>query len=391
MEGFVGVPIFYGESVAGAIALILPKLKIGQIFRDIRNSIAFLENMSDLLSSKLKERDDYTALPLMQKEREVLMDEIKDAVVSTDSLGEITYHNRRFAQYFGLEQSAVGKMVTEVVPLDLIADFIQAENPERVRNERVWIEGSNTPFFGLLSCRKTVPGHGDSGMLFTFRSMQSISQDFTVTGSPEADLTFAKCKGHFAPKDIEAARRMAAHDKNLLIETAPGLPVSRLARCIHNSSTRSKKTFLALDAADMANLETELLFGEPCRLQMAEGGTLFLQNVEQLSENAQARLTAHLKAGHDIRFLCTSGTNLEKQTERGGFSVDLYHQIKEEILRLKAPTSREMTVEEQSISQLEQERIQALLRKNYSKDQVAQILGISRATLYRKIKNMDKK
>jgi len=67
ISGMIGVPIFYDEKVIGAISLLIPIDKTSPIFDNLPNSIDFLEKMSDLLSSKLKNFDDYEKLDLIKK------------------------------------------------------------------------------------------------------------------------------------------------------------------------------------------------------------------------------------------------------------------------------------------------------------------------------------
>ena len=89
MRGLIAVPIVYKDTVVGAIALIIPQQKVAAIFRDVNNSIEFLQNMASLLSSKLQDSDDYSALDVIKQEREILMDEVEYAIVSTDNLGVV--------------------------------------------------------------------------------------------------------------------------------------------------------------------------------------------------------------------------------------------------------------------------------------------------------------
>jgi len=128
MVGFLGVPIHYQDRVVGAIALILPKQRVLQIFKDVRNSIEFLERMADLLSSKIQNNDDYNTLNIIKREREVLMDSIADAIVSTDDIGYITYCNKQFMKCFGLNKSCQGQLIRDVIPHKIVSEFLKKQN-----------------------------------------------------------------------------------------------------------------------------------------------------------------------------------------------------------------------------------------------------------------------
>ena len=396
MVGFVGAPIFYEGSVAGAIALILTRVRVGQIFRDIRNSIAFLENMSALLSSKLKDKDEYTAISRMKQEREVLMDEVREAVASTDAIGCISYHNKRFAEYFGLTQSATGQMITDIVPEQAVESFIRTQSPSPVRDLPIRLRRGeeDLPFHGLMSCTAIDAAAQGGEMLFTFRSLSGVGKDFTVTTDPASKLTFAQSEGLFSQRVLARARRLAQSDDPVLILTGGQASDAVLARCIHNHSSRRQEAFVTLDAADFPGFEEQLLFGEPGRLYMARGGTLFLRHAQRLSGEAGARLAdilcSDLAKKLGVRFIFSSSADLKKLAGKSLFSQTL-HRFSKHTIRLGLPSGSGAPLSERPIRELEQERIIALLGAGYSKDEIARTLGISRATLYRKIKHYQEK
>jgi len=226
--------------------------------------------------------------------------------------------------------------------------------------------------------------------LFTFRSITSIGADFTVTADPWAQLTFEVCESQFCRETIVAARRMAKNDKTVFIETAPQMAEILLARCIHNHSARKRRAFLTVNAADVQGFEDHLLFGTPDWLYMAHGGTLFLRNVELFSLPAQLRLAELLKAGQqdwpNVRLIFSSRVHLESRVSDSCFSAELYQFLRGQVIRINQPASSQSPLGEQSISEIEREKIAALLQSNYARNKIAQILGVSRATLYRKIK-----
>ena len=116
MVGFIGVPIRYQNRTVGAIALVLPRHRVEHIFDDIHNSVAFLENMADLLSSKIRDHDEYDALRIIHREREILMDTIENAIALVDELGYVTYCNRNFQKFFPSRPDLTGSPIRELVP-----------------------------------------------------------------------------------------------------------------------------------------------------------------------------------------------------------------------------------------------------------------------------------
>ncbi|WP_312644630.1 sigma 54-interacting transcriptional regulator [Hydrogenoanaerobacterium sp.] len=477
MSGFIGVPIFYNSTVVGAIALVLPKSKIPQIFKDVRNSVEFLERMADLLSSKLQNGDDYNNLNVIKREREVMMDSIEDAMVSMDDIGYITYYNKRFEQYFGIKESCIGKFIKDIVCHRFINEFLS--NYTEFSGRLMYFEQDDHTFYGFLSCRNIKINESRTGMLFTFKSIGHVNAELADIGCNNTQTTFAWAEnGLMAPHIVEKAKRLSITNKSVLIYGECGTGKEMLAEAIHNFSNRSGNSFITVrcDGSYRDLMETAIFgtdqfnraFSGLGKLQLAHKGTIYISEIDRLPYYLQKRLADFLKtrtirqAGMrdvqmDVRFIASSGKDLEKLVQDGYFDDELYYRISENSIKIPSlrddkkaisrlisggirfyqekynkpdllfdpaairlledyhwPGNRQEleetldylvrhgnhTVTNHDLAQIqliapesvatiqdmEKERIAALLLSNKNKDEVARMLGISRATLYRKIK-----
>lgn len=467
MRGLIAVPIFYRDTVVGAIALIIPQQKVAAIFRDVNNSVEFLQNMSALLSSKLQDSDEYSALDVIKQEREILMDEVGYAIVSTDNLGVINYHNKRFGEYFQQEKSCVGKPIYELVPHKVITDFLSRQ--VRAENELIFIENSAGSFYGLATCSDIVIRSQHTGALFIFKPVSQINSDFSEIVRPDNKATFARCEEQTFPRSVtDEAKRLAVGGQTVLIQSAPGAGANLLARCIHNYSDRGHVGLVSVDCGHARDLREQIIFGELGHLHLAHGGTVYFQNVELLPHYLQEMLVDFLRSGvlsHDnggrvrvdVRVICSTTADLRAMTEEGTFLEPLYYRICEHTVtipplredpeqlrrlieggvrfykgcyhkpeltlsaramerlcrwdwpgnlteldqaldQLVCRSGGEITAENVnqlpafsrqkilSVEEMERQRISELLRQRYSKEEISRLLGISRATLYRKIK-----
>lgn len=474
MAGIIGVPIFYNEVVVGAIALVLPKQKVPVIFKDVRNSIAFVENMSALLTSKIRNRDDYNTLNIARREREVLMDSIADAIVSTDDLGRIAYYNRQFPKYFDIREDCCGEMISQVIPHKVILDFLT--NSVDVRDKMVYMGETGQLFCGFVSCSNISINGNRNGMLFLFRPVSSANQDLEELSAQHPAASFAQTAGHvFSGELVRRAKRLAMTEESILIQGEEGTGKRLLAQCIHEFSNRSQMPMVSVDCGWPYHAgQEEFLFGELGRLQAAHKSTLFFHHVERLPLYLQKQLAAFLqtrtlrhKSGFevflDIRMLFSTAEDPEKMVSKGQLWDKLYYgiscaaltvpplradsvrlrqlleeraclygerygkpglqiheQAMESLLHYQWPNNlreaelvidrlaavcdgeiRQSDVAElklkrqndesyrQPLSELEREHIRHLLQTNQNKDEIARILKIGRATLYRKIKEYD--
>lgn len=469
MRGLIAVPIFYHDTVVGAIALILPQQRVGPIFKDVDNSIEFLQNMAALLSSKLQDSDDYSALDIIKQEREILMDEVEYAIVSTDNLGGITYHNSRFSEYFRPDKSCVGEMLYDIIPHRVISDFLSHQ--VKAVNELIFIETGSESFYGLVTCKNITIKGWDNGALFLFKPVHQINSDFSEISGPNAQVSFPRYEGQLFPLALtDDAKRLAVGGKIVLIEYAPHTDDLLLAQCIHNYSDRSRAAMVTVDCDSVRDIQEKATFGELGQLHLAHKGTVFFRNIDLLPYYLQEKLVEFIKdrtlshgsegaARVDVHLLFSTTADLKAMVAQGAFLEPLYYRISEYVLRIppiaEDPVQLRALIEsslrfcrtcyrknnltispeamerlcsygwpgnltelnqtldrlvrcadgrvdldklraccptlfagwqQQSMVELERERIRTLLQNRCPKEEISHILGISRATLYRKIK-----
>ena len=151
---------------------------------------------------------------------------------------------------------------------------------------------------------------------------------------------------------INTAARAAASRATILIRGESGTGKELLARAIHYASPRGKAPLVAVNAAALPEtlLESELFGHERGaftgadrehrgRFELADGGSLFLDEIGDLPKGTQVKLLrvlqeqAYERLGGtrtikvDVRMLAATNRNLEAMVERGEFRDDLYYRL----------------------------------------------------------------
>lgn len=151
-------------------------------------------------------------------------------------------------------------------------------------------------------------------------------------------------------------KRIAPTDVSILISGENGVGKERVARAIHNTSSRAHKPFVSVNcrAIPEHQLEAELFgIGHPDSipplLAKAQQGTLLLNDILALPKRQQLNLLHFFQQGTlpasigaqavDVRILATHTTDIEKALIDGDFNEELYHYIN--VLRINVPSLRE--------------------------------------------------
>lgn len=151
-------------------------------------------------------------------------------------------------------------------------------------------------------------------------------------------------------------KRVAPTDVSILISGESGVGKERVARAIHNTSSRAHKPFVSVNcqAIPEHQLEAELFgighpYSIPPLLAKAHQGTLLLNDILALPKRQQLNLLHFFQQGTlpasigakavDVRILATHTTDIEKALIDGEFNEELYHYIN--VLRINVPSLRE--------------------------------------------------
>lgn len=134
--------------------------------------------------------------------------------------------------------------------------------------------------------------------------------------------------------------RVAGTDLTVLIEGESGTGKERVARALHEHSRRAAGPFVTVSLAGLdARQVDQDLFSANGKVARARGGTLFLEDLDELPNEAQTRLAGLLHAVDpnerpDVRIIAASQRNLTALARQGAFRQDLFYLLNVVTIRL---------------------------------------------------------
>ena len=308
----------------------------------------------------------------MSKEhaRDTILDSIADGVFTVDKDWRITSFNRAAEKITGVPQEdAIGKPCCDVFRAIICEEQCALKETLRTGkqlvNKAIYIidaKGQQVPISISTAILKDSGGQVIGGVE-TFRDLSMVEE---LRKELEQKYTFADIIGrsHAMQQLFDLMPQIALSESIVLIEGASGTGKEVFARAIHDLSGRRDKPFVAVNCGALPDtlLESEL-FGykagaftdarkdKPGRFSIAEGGTIFLDEIGDISPAMQARLLRVLQEKTieplgsvesvtvNVRVISATNKNLNKLVRKGTFREDLYYRI--DVVRLELPRLRD--------------------------------------------------
>ena len=297
---------------------------------------------------------------------DIILDSVNEGVFTVDHQWRITSFNHAAETITGVPRAAaVGKRCCEVFRANICesecALRFTLETGEPIVNKAILIidrKGRKVPI--RISSAVLRDDHGRIvGGVETFRDLSELEH---LRKQLEGRFSLGDIIGRSRPmRDLFGLLpAVAASDSTVVIEGASGTGKELFARAIHELSPRRGNRFVAINCGALPDtlLESEL-FGykagaftdarvdKPGRFAAADGGTIFLDEIGDISPAMQVRLLRVLQervyeplgsvepVTVNVRVLVATHRDLAQLVKEGSFREDLYYRIN--VVRLELP------------------------------------------------------
>jgi transcriptional regulator with PAS, ATPase and Fis domain len=229
----------------------------------------------------------------------------------------------------------------------------------------------------LFKLQKKLNDSGEESVQLV-NKIESLRIDIEKLKENEDDRAVAKIEGKRKIDDfyglvyssnsmaqiVELIKKAAPTDSTILITGESGTGKELVSKAIHSVSKRKDKNFIAVNCGALSDsiLESEL-FGhmrgsftgaiadKPGRFELADQGTIFLDEIGETSENFQVKMLRVLQSGEiekigstkvqsvNVRVIAATNKNLSELVKEKRFREDLYYRLN--VITIEVPPLRE--------------------------------------------------
>ncbi|MCU6762994.1 (S)-limonene 6-monooxygenase [uncultured Roseburia sp.] len=317
------------------------------------HSLGMITAAADGIEKELSLKMALNHLSAVNTNLHLTLNSLSHGILLVNRQGEILQHNDKLKDLFSIHNEKNPLQLIELLEDQALTDEI-LNTHESVYNHEITIPRTLNPSLSLLlniSAPEDVPDH----LLLTFDKPQAIRRLVSKTAGFLAKCTFDSMIGNsLCMKQVKKLGHLAAKtDSNLLILGESGTGKDILAQAVHNESRRCNGPFLPINCAALPKnlIESELFGyeggtftgaqkgGAPGKFELAEGGTIFLDEIGDMPLELQATLLRVLQNKEiirvggkqpkpiNVRIIAATNTNLEEAVLNKEFRSDLYYRL----------------------------------------------------------------
>lgn len=329
------------------------------------------------ITSLLKENEKLQKFKRIQSELTIILNSVHEAIEVADTEGTITYVNPAFTKVTGIpENNRIGKNIFEVSPEGALAMVLKTG--KNIFGHRTKVGGSNSE---VISNAAPIYVDGSiAGGVVVFQHLtdvmklmdelhrstsliENLSEKLGQVTTSKYNFNDILGTSPELRKCMQVAERAAKSNSTVLLLGESGTGKDLFAHAIHHASPRRERPFIKVNCAAIPeNLLESEFFGyakgaftgavksKIGRFELANGGTIFLDEIGDMSLNLQVKLLRVLQemefervGGNqtikvDVRVVAATNRNLRELIRQGRFREDLYYRLN--VVEINIPALR---------------------------------------------------
>jgi transcriptional regulator with PAS, ATPase and Fis domain len=353
----IATPIrFEGENI-GVIGLVCTtEDQKRYINKNLASHVDFLEQISELISSKVMENRSYETSLTNMSMLQGILDNIENGVIVIDDKDRVAYMNEKAKGKLQAGEELQGKVVSMVMRASGIGN-----------SDEYSVEIDEKSYRLMGSLVELAPLYKGYRRLFIFSTLKEVRSSAYAITSGTRLLPVENILGE-SPGMKEIKRTIgivAKTDSTVLITGESGTGKELIARAIHAESDRSSQPFVGINCAAIPETLIESEFfgyakgafsgaspgGRIGKFELANKGVLFLDEIGDmplylqskvlrvLQERSFSRVGSNEVIDIDIRVVAATNRNMEEMIRQNQFRRDLFYRLN--VIPIRVPPLRD--------------------------------------------------
>jgi transcriptional regulator with PAS, ATPase and Fis domain len=351
------------HSVGGAVSKVINISSFNT--RQTIETLGLVTSIARVLENSLVINNMIEKLTIFNSTLNEIIEYLPGGIVYLNDSGEVVNYNKRLLDLFEINETGVISEKIRKSLRQIDVSYIKTE----IENKEIVLSINNKKRSYLISTKKICNNtEEEKGCLIMLDDTNKILKLQSTLRGNRAWYTFEDIIGENDNlKEVKAlAKKVACSPSAILIHGESGTGKELFAQSIHNESNRKDKPFVAVNCGAIPSelIESELFGyepgaftgalkgGKPGKLEIANGGTFFLDEIDSMPLNIQTKLLRALSANKitriggleeipiDIRLVAATKKDLWQESGDGNFREDLYFRISVIILSIPALRDR---------------------------------------------------
>ncbi len=332
-----------------------------------RHTLGMVVSTAKAVESLMNLQEKVRRNELMKSYLEATMNALTSGIILVNQQGEINQANKTLQNMLQLkEEDIIDKKIYEVFENKI---FQNGANRLDVKDGDIQLKlkGGANGRHVLLNSQPVYQGEKQIASLLTFQEIQKVRQLVNHFTGNQANITFREIIGEnqLFLNSIKEAKAASYSPSNVLLLGESGTGKDLFAQAIHNESDRRSMPFIAINCGAIPRdlLGSELFGyaegaftgarkgGNSGKFELADGGTIFLDEIGEMSLDMQvlllrvlqnreiSRIGDHKVIPVDVRIIAATNKNLREEVRKGNFREDLYFRLN--VLPIHIPSLRQ--------------------------------------------------
>lgn len=376
-------PVFHKDQIIGV-------LNMSAHYSNVQgHTLGMAAAAANAIEALLKEADIQTELVLANSLLDLMMQNMDEGIVAIDTNSRIMKLNDKMCAILDVSEKSTRKTALGNLCSVGVIDDLKRMKPSEPMRDTILHLHNGTQKAMMAKCRPIFDDGRSVGFILYFSEMQSVKKLVNTMAGSTAHFVFKDIIGNEERLlgVISIAKRIATSSSTVLITGESGTGKEMFAQAIHNESNRRNGPFIAINCGAIPRdlIESELFgyvegaftgakkHGNPGKFELAEGGTIFLDEIGDMPFDMQVallrvierksvtRIGSNRETPTDVRVIAATNKDLRKAVNEDKFREDLYYRLN--VLNITIPPLRERKNDIPLLTEYYIDKYSAQLRK----------------------------